>query len=337
MTGIEPYLPLIWAGLLATAVALYVILDGFDLGLGILFWTTRDETSRDDMMSSVAPFWDGNETWLILGGGGLFAAFPIAYAIVMSALYVPIILMLLALILRGVAFEFRWAAKPHHKLWDFAFAAGSTLAALAQGFVLGGLIQGIEVKDGAFAGGPFDWLSPFSVACGLGLVTGYALLASCWLLMKTSGAVHLHAQRLAPMLLMGVAGFAALVSLWTPLRYPFIAERWFSMPNIFFLWPLPLATAWLAYQVHRALQRGESVKPFFGVVGIFLCCFAGLAISAYPYLVPRSIDLWQAAGAPGSLIFMLFGVLFLLPIVLGYTAFVYWTFRGRLRAGEGYH
>ncbi|ACB96846.1 cytochrome d ubiquinol oxidase subunit II [Beijerinckia indica] len=337
MTGLEPYLPLIWAGILATAVGLYVILDGFDLGLGILFFTTRDETARDDMMSSVAPFWDGNETWLVLGGGGLLAAFPLAYSIIMPALYIPIILMLLALILRGVAFEFRWAAKPWHGFWDVAFAGGSTLAALAQGFVLGGLIQGITVKDNAFAGGPFDWFSPFALLCGFGLVAGYGLLACCWLLMKTSGGLAAHARRLALPFLLAVVFCAAVVSIWTPLRYPAIAERWFSTPNIFYLWPLPAATGALAFLVFRALRRGDDFIPFFGVVGIFLLCFAGLAISAYPYLVPHSIDLWQAAGAPESLKFMLIGVSILLPVILGYTIFVYWTFRGRLRVGEGYH
>ena len=337
MSGIDWYLPIIWAAILATAVIMYVILDGFDLGLGILFTTTREESYRDDMMSSIAPFWDGNETWLVLGGGGLLAAFPLAYSIIMPALYIPVILMLLALILRGVAFEFRWAAKPHHRAWDWAFAGGSIVAAFAQGLVLGGLIQGITVEDRAFAGGNFDWLSPFSIMCGLGLVAGYGLLASCWLMLKTAGPVSAHARRLAPYFLIAVAGFAALVSLWTPLRFPHIWERWFSTPNIFFLWPLPLATAGLVLFVWRAIGRGADIGPFLGVIGIFLLCFAGLAISAYPYLIPASLDIWQAAAATSSLKFMLAGVALLLPMILGYTFFVYWTFRGKLREGEGYH
>jgi cytochrome d ubiquinol oxidase subunit II len=337
LTGIDWILPVVWTGILATAVIMYVILDGFDLGLGILFFTTKDESFRDDMMSSVAPYWDGNETWLVLGGGGLFAAFPRAYSIIMPALYIPIILMLLALILRGVAFEFRWAAKPHHQIWDWAFMAGSTLATFAQGLVLGGLLQGIKVENQAFAGDAFDWLSPFSVMCGLGLASGYSLLASCWLRVKTSGPLALHARKLAPRLLLLVGFFAGLVSLWTPLRSPFIAERWFSSPNIFYLWPLPLATILLLYSVNKSIAKGAELMPFFGVIGIFLCCFIGLAISAFPYLIPNSLDLWQAAAAPSSLKFMLAGVMVLLPVILGYTLFSYWAFRGKLGEGEAYH
>lgn len=337
MSGIDWLLPIIWAGILAIAVAMYVILDGFDLGLGILFTTTRNEKYRDAMMTSVAPYWDGNETWLVLGGGGLLAAFPRAYSIIMPALYIPIILMLLALILRGVAFEFRWAAKPHHHMWDVAFAFGSTLAAFAQGLVLGGLIQGIKVENGAFAGSDFDWLSVFSLMCGLGIVAGYALLACCWLLLKASGGVALHARELAPRFLCIVGIFAAVVSLWTPVRFTFIAERWFSIPNILFLWPLPVFTGLLGFFVYRWIHDDAEVKPFFGVIGIFLACFAGLAISAYPFLIPGSLNIWQAAAAPASLKFMLAGVSVLLPVILGYTFFSYWAFRGKLAEGEGYH
>jgi len=330
-------LPLVWAAIIATGVAMYVILDGFDLGVGILFPTTRSERSRDAMISSIAPFWDGNETWLVLGGGGLLAAFPGAYSVIMPALYIPMILMLLALILRGVSFEFRWTAKPYRRAWDWAFAGGSILAAFAQGLVLGGLIQGIKVEDGAFAGGPFDWFSAFALMCGFGLVAGYGILGACWLLIRTTGEVEAHARRMAPLLLAAVAAFAALVSLWTPLRYDHIWVRWFSTPNIYFLWPLPLVTAALVAFVWRAIARGDEVTPFFGVIGVFLLCFLGLAISSYPYLVPPSIDLWQAAAGRASLEFMLYGVGIMLPLILGYTAFVYWTFRGKLREGESYH
>lgn len=330
-------LPLVWTVIIATGVAMYVILDGFDLGVGILFPTTRSERSRDAMMNSVAPFWDGNETWLVLGGGGLLAAFPGAYSVIMPALYIPVILMLLALILRGVSFEFRWTAKPYQQAWDWAFAGGSILAAFAQGLVLGGLLHGIKVENGAFAGGPFDWFSAFSLMCGLGLVAGYGLLGACWLLIRTTGEVESHARNMARLFLAAVAIFAALVSLWTPLRYEHIWERWFSTPNIFFVWPLPLVTAALVVFVWRAIARGGEVKPFVGVIGIFLLCFLGLAISSYPYLVPPTIDLWQAAAAPASLQIMLYGVAIMLPLIFGYTAFVYWTFRGKLREGESYH
>jgi cytochrome d ubiquinol oxidase subunit II len=330
-------LPLVWVVIISTGVVMYVILDGFDLGVGILFPTTRSESARGMMMNSVAPFWDGNETWLVLGGGGLLAAFPGAYSVIMPALYIPMILMLLALILRGVSFEFRWTAKPYRQAWDWTFAGASFVAAFAQGLALAGLIQGIKVENGAFAGGPFDWFSAFAVMSGFGLVAGYGLLGACWLLIRTTGEVERHARRMAPLFLGAVALFAALVSLWTPLRYDHIWARWFSVPNIFFLWPLPLVTAALVVFVWRAIARGDEVKPFLGVIGIFLLCFLGLAISAYPYLVPPSIDLWQAAAGPASLQIMLYGVAIMLPLILGYTAFVYWTFRGKLREGESYH
>jgi cytochrome d ubiquinol oxidase subunit II len=337
MADIEWYLPVVWTCIIGLAVAMYVILDGFDLGVGILFPTTSSERSRDAMISSVAPFWDGNETWLVLGGGGLLAAFPGAYSVIMPALYIPLILMLLALILRGVSFEFRWTAPTYRKAWDYAFAGGSCLAAFAQGLVLGGFLQGIKVENGAFAGGPFDWFSAFSVMCGFGLVAGYGLLGACWLLIRTTGPVENHARRVAPYFLAAVALFAAAVSIWTPLREAYIWDRWFSTPNIFFLWPLPVATAALVAIVWRAIARGDEVTPFFGVVGIFLLCFLGLAISSFPYLVPPSITLWQAAAAPSSLIIMWIGVSVMLPLILVYTAFVYWTFRGKLREGESYH
>jgi len=337
MTIADWYLPVIWAGIIGTAAIMYVILDGFDLGLGILFPLARTEAYRDGMMTSVAPFWDGNETWLVLGGGGLLAAFPLAYSIVLPALYIPVILMLLALILRGVAFEFRWASKPNHRFWDIAFSGGSITAAFAQGCVLGGMLQGITIANGRFTGGPLDWLSLFSVMCGLGLIAGYGLLAACWLMMKTRGDLAIVARGLAARFLIAVAIFAGLVSLWTPIRYGRIALRWFSFPNVLFLWPLPLATLALGYLVWRWIEEGSEFKPFFGVIGIFLLCFAGLAISSYPYLVPPSIDVWQAAAAPASLKFMLAGVSVLLPLILIYTGFVYWTFRNRLGPGESYH
>lgn len=336
MTNLDWYLPVIWTGVIATGVAMYVILDGFDLGIGVLFLTTRNERFRNAMMTSVAPFWDGNETWLVLGGGGLLAAFPLAYSIIMPALYIPVILMLLALILRGVAFEFRWTAKPKW-LWSVAFSGGSIVAAFAQGLILGGLLQGITVRNDEFAGGPFDWYSIFSLMSGFGLIAGYGLLGACWLILKTSGDLQRHARRLAPFFLVAVALFAALVSIWTPLRYAHIGARWFATPNIYFLWPLPLATAALFILIWRWIAGGDEAKPFFGVIGIFLLCFLGLAISSYPYLVPPSVDLWRAAAASASLKIMLVGVVIMLPLILGYTAFVYWTFRGKLREGEGYH
>jgi len=337
MTGIEFTVPVVWALLIGTAVALYIVLDGFDLGLGILFPFFRSESDRDQMMNSVAPFWDGNETWLVLGGGGLWVAFPKAYAVIMPALYIPVILMLLALVFRGVAFEFRWVAKPHHRKWDIAFAAGSTVAALSQGVILGGLLQGVIVVDGQFAGGPLDWLTPFSLLCGVGVVAGYALLGATWLLMKTEGPVEQRARRMAPALLALLMVFVAGVSLWTPLAIERIAERWFSVPNLYFLAPVPLVTALLAWSCWHGIVGGRSAAPFLPAVGIFLLAYSGLVISNAPWLVPPSLTLWDSAAYVGSQVFMLIGTTLLLPMVLGYTVFVFWVFRGKLRPGEGYH
>ena len=333
----EWYLPVIWAGVIGVAVALYVVLDGFDLGIGILFPFARNEAERDQMMNSVAPFWDGNETWLVLGGGGLWVAFPQAYAVIMPALYLPVIVMLLALVFRGVAFEFRWIAVTSKKYWNFAFVAGSELAAFAQGVILGGLIQGIRVENGQFAGGPFDWATPFALLCGLGVVAGYALLGATWLVMKTDGPVQASARQNAVTLLLVVLGFMALVSLWTPLTIPRIAERWFSLPNIFYLSPVPIVTALVAFAAWRALARGAEFLPFFCAIALFLLGFLGLAISCFPYLVPPALTVWQTAAVPASQIFTLVGTVVLLPIILGYYVFVYWLFRGKVRAGEGYH
>jgi len=333
----EWYLPVIWAALIGTAVALYVILDGFDLGIGILFPFTKDDKERDQMIASIAPFWDGNETWLVLGGGGLWVAFPRAYAVVMPALYLPVIVMLLGLIFRGVAFEFRTVAVTSKKYWTFAFAAGSTLAAFCQGLILGGLVQGIKVENGAFAGGAFDFATPFALLCALGVVAGYALLGACWLTMKTDGAVARRAREHARLLLLGVLVFMAIVSVWTPLEFPRIRTRWFSLPNILFLWPVPVVTALTAYLAWRWLEAGRDIPPFLAAIVLFMLGYAGLAISVFPYLVPPSITIWEAAAAPASQIFMLLGTLPLLPIILTYTGFVYYLFRGKVREGESYH
>jgi cytochrome bd ubiquinol oxidase subunit II len=332
----EWYLPVIWAALIGTAVVMYVILDGFDLGVGILFPFARNERERDQMMRSVAPFWDGNETWLVLGGGGLWVAFPRAYAVVMPALYLPVIVMLLALVFRGVAFEFRTVS--HSKTWlSVAFTIGSTVAAFAQGVILGGLIQGIQVRDGAFSGGSFDWATPFALTCGLSLVAGYGLLGATWLAMKTEGPVGERARGQAKTLLLTVLVFMVIVSIWTPLTEPRIAARWFALPNFYFLWPVPVVTALTAYLAWRWIENGREVPPFLATIVLFLLGFLGLAISNFPYLVPPSLTIWDTAAAPASQIFMLLGTLLLLPMVLGYVAFIYWLFRGKVREGESYH
>jgi cytochrome d ubiquinol oxidase subunit II len=331
----EWYLPAIWAALIGTAVALYVILDGYDLGVGMLFPFTRSEAERDQMMRSIAPFWDGNETWLVLGGGGLLAAFPLAYAVILPALYLPVIVMLLGLIFRGIAFEFRTVS--HSKTaWNVAFTAGSTVATFAQGVVLGGLIQGIPVENNAYAGGPFDWATPFVLFCGLALIAGYLLLGATWLTMKTEGVVADRARAQSKVILLVVLGMMAVVSLWTPYAHPRIAERWFTLPNILYLWPIPVVTAAVAYGLWRALERGREVMPFLATIALFLLGYLGLVISNFPYLVPPSLTVWETAAAPASQIFMLLGTLLLLPIILGYIAFVYWLFRGKVKAGESY-
>lgn len=333
----EWYLPVIWGVIIGVAVIMYVVLDGFDLGIGILFPFAKEEKERDTMMNTVAPFWDGNETWLILGGGGLWVAFPKAYAVVMPALYLPVIIMLLALVFRGVAFEFRWVAQTSRRLWNIAFAGGSLVASFFQGVILGGLLQGPTVVNGAFAGGPLDWATPFAALCGVGVVAGYALLGATWLVMKTEGTVAAQARRHAVPLLFAVLALMAVVSLWTPLAFDRIAQRWFTFPNLFILAPVPVMTALLAYAVWHWLRTGREMLPFFGTIGLFVLGFLGLAISTFPYLVPPSLTVWQTAAAAPSQILMLFGVIFLLPVVLGYMAFVYWIFRGKVREGEGYH
>ncbi len=342
-------LPMVWAAILAVAVAMYVVLDGFDLGVGMLFPLFHAEPDRDRMMNSVAPFWDGNGTWLVLGGGGLWVAFPRAYAIIMPALYLPIIVMLLALILRGVSFEFRWIGKPNHRVWDWAFAFGSTLAAFCQGLVLGGLLQGIHIANGVFAGGSFDWFAPFPLACGLCVIVGYMLLGACWLVMKTEHDLQARVRSVAYPILFAMLVAIAIVSIWTPMMLPRIYDRWFTLPNFWYLLPLPLTTLVAAWSCWSGLKKHRPVQPFLSAIGLFLLAYIGLLISNVPYLVPpdagslhagsaaaaAGLTIMDAAAAPASQQFLLVGTVFLLPVILGYTVFVYWVFRGKV--GEGYH
>ena len=333
----EWYLPVIWAALIGVAVAMYVILDGFDLGVGILFPVFTSDRHRDLMVNTVAPFWDGNETWLVLGGGGLWVAFPRAYAVLMPAMYIPIILMLLALVLRGVAFEFRSVARTSKPWWNRAFWLGSTLAGFFQGVILGGIIQGIKVANGEYAGGALDWATPFAFICGLGVIAGYALLGATWLVMKTEGELADRAREHAKTLILLVLAFMAVVSVWTPLATERIAARWFSLPNFLFLWPVPILTAAVAWFGWKWIVDGREVLPFFAAIALFLLGYLGLVISWFPYLVPPSLTVWETAAVPASQIFVLLGVLLLLPIILIYIGFVYWLFRGKVREGEGYH
>jgi cytochrome bd ubiquinol oxidase subunit II len=329
-------LPLIWAGILGIAVALYVILDGFDLGIGILFPFAKDDSERDRMLASIAPFWDGNETWLVLGGGGLLVAFPRAYSILMPAFYLPLIVMLLALVCRGVTFEFRGIAQ-RKPFWNAVFAAGSTLAGLCQGFVLGGLVQGVKIENGAFAGGPLDWATPFGLLCGVGVVAGYALLGATWLMLKTDGDMARRAAAKAKVLLVAVLVFMAAVSLYTPLAFPRIAQRWFTLPNLIYLSPVPILTALIALAQWRFIGAQRALAPFLLTVALFLLGYLGLVISTAPYIVPPQLTIWDAAAAPSSQAFMLIGTLVLLPLILGYTALTYWLFRGKVQEGAAYH
>lgn len=327
---------LIWAGLIAIAVFAYVVLDGFDLGVGILF-PVLDDGEKDAAMNSIAPIWDGNETWLVLGGGGLFAVFPLAYAVIMPAMYAPIIAMLLALIFRGVAFEYRYRTKEKRYLWDRAFFGGSLIAAFCQGTILGALLQGVEVTGRQFSGGALDWLSPFSMFCGVAVVFGYTLLGGCWLLIKTTGSIEekLYARcRLLSLLFLGCVG---IVSVWLPLMSDAIAERWFTFPNSSVYFLIPFISAIAAYKLWLALNEKDPVSAYCWTLIIYFMAFVGFAVSVFPYLVPRAITIWDAAGPDASLGFLLVGAVILLPIILAYTAYSYWVFRGKVREDEGYH
>jgi cytochrome d ubiquinol oxidase subunit II len=330
-------LPLVWAGLIAFAVLAYVVLDGFDLGVGILFPFVQGEANRDEMMNSVAPVWDGNETWLVLGGGGLFAVFPLAYAVIMPALYAPIIAMLLGLVLRGVAFEFRWKTQRGKFLWDWAFAAGSTIAAFAQGVALGALVQGIPVSGRAYAGGWWDWLTPFSLVTGIAVVVGYALLGSTWLVLKTEGRVRDAAFAFARITAIGTLGLIAVVSVWTPFLSEIFMRRWFAWPQILFVAPVPALVALAAFVLIRGLTQRNERTPFIASLALFVLCFVGLLISFFPYLVPTSVTIWEAAAPDASLQFLLTGAAVLIPLILVYTAYSYWVFRGKVNSMGGYH
>ena len=322
-------LPLIWYALIITAILLYVILDGFDLGIGILFPFAPTDQCRDRMMNSIAPFWDGNETWLVLGGGGLFAAFPLAYAILMPALYIPVIIMLLGLIFRGVAFEFRFKANRSQRIWNYAFHFGSLAAAFMQGVIIGATVQGVKVVERGFAGGPFDWLNAYSLMTGIALVFGYALLGATWLVMKTDGETQVWARRCAGYVLGYVGLGLAMVSVSMPMMNEDIRQLWFGRPNVYFLMLVPLVTATLFVMIWLDLHRGREYRPFLLSIGVFLTGYLGLGISLWPWLVPFAVTFRQAAAAGPSQSLLLVGTLIMLPVVLGYTAFCYYLFRGK--------
>jgi len=329
-------LTLISAAVIVFGVVMYVILDGFDLGVGILFAVAPDTTARDTMINSIAPVWDGNETWLVLGGTVLFGAFPVAYAVALPAFYIPIMVLLFALIFRGVAFEFRHRADTSKRLWTTAFCAGSVIAALAQGALLGALISGTAVVDKQFAGGPFDWLTPLSAITALALVAGYALLGATWLVLKTEGPLQDWARRTARVLAVAVMAFMAIVSLVTPLTHEAIAERWFGGLHLAYLAPVPVVTAAVGFALWRGLRLGWERAPFMLAIALFLLGFLGLAISLWPHIVPPSLTVWDAAAPPSSQVFVLIGVAVTLPMILIYTWYAYHVFRGKASAAGGY-
>jgi cytochrome d ubiquinol oxidase subunit II len=328
-------LVLVWAFIIGFGIIMYVMMDGFDLGVGILFPFAPSEQDRDTMMNSVAPVWDGNETWLVLGGAGLLAAFPLVYSILLPALYIGVFLMLAGLIFRGIAFEFRFKAHSSRYLWNWAFAGGSTVAAFAQGVVVGSYIQGYETANRVYVGGALDWLTPFTIMTGFGLIAGYALLGSTWLIMKTEGPLQEWAYKISLPLLATVLVVFGVIGVWTPFVDDMVRSRWFD--NLSVIWVLPFLTLLFAFKIFRSVRNRLEGMPFVATIGLFVTTYLGLIVSRWPYVVPPNYTLWDAASAYNSQMFLLIGLLVAVPFVLAYTAWTYWVFRGKVRAGEVYH
>lgn len=326
----------LWMCLVGVVIILYVILDGFSLGVGILFPFARDEQQRDIMMAGITPVWDANQTWIVFGGGALFAVFPMIYTVLFSALYVPLFTFLFGLIFRGVAFEFR-ANSSHITAWNRAFFGGSIVAAFAQGLTLGAYITGIKVENGVFAGGAFDWLSPFSIMVGLALIAGYALLGSCYLIIKTTGPVQQRAYTQAWYAAWAVAAFMFVVSVWTPAAAPDIVHRWWTLPRILFVWLFPvMGVAGFIFFLKSVKERSER-KPFLASLIMFFSAYLGLQSGVFPYAIIPDVTIYEAAAQPYTQKITLIGVVIILPVVLGYTIYSYWVFRGKVSEDEGYH
>lgn len=330
-------LALIWAGIIGFAVFVYVVMDGFDLGVGILFSRFSQGEDRDTAMNSIAPYWDGNETWLVLGGGGLLAAFPTAYAVLLPAAYPLVIAMLVGLIFRGVAFEFRWRDPRHQPLWDLSFMGGSIIAAMAQGMILGTIVQGIKIDNHAYAGGLFDWMTPYTLLTGVGVVAGYALLGAAWLVWRTEGRIQAHARGMVAGLAVVVLGLIGAVSLATVFLQGAYWQRWFEMPRLLLVIPVPVLTALAGWNLIRSAGRHPDYMPFLMALGIFALGFAGLAISIYPNILPPSLSIHAAAAPDRSLSFLLAGAMVVIPLILIYTGWAYWVFRGKTDGKGGYH
>ena len=339
----EYWLPVAWFGVIGFGVLMYVLLDGFVLGLGVLAPFAQDEHQLDHMMNTAAPIWDGNETWLVLGGAGLLAAFPKAYALILSALYLPVLMMLVALVFRGVAFEFRFKARRGKRLWGAAFALGSLCAAFWQGVILGALVEGMPLKEGKYIGGTpfnsmFDFFSPFSMLTGAAVVFGYALLGACWLILKTEGPLQAVARTLARPLMLVVVVFMGLVSAWLPFLDSHLMARWFQGHNFLWLSPVPVLVALNAVALWLAvMQEGRDAKPFLLTLCFFALGFAGLVLGIWPNIVPPALTIWEAASPPSSQGFVLVGLVVMLPVILGYTFWSYRVFAGKVAADSGYH
>ena len=334
----ETVLPVIWFGVIGFGVLMYVLLDGFVLGLGILAPFADDGHQLDQMMNTAAPIWDGNETWLVLGGVALLAAFPAAYALVLSALYLPVLLMLIALIFRGVAFEFRFKARRARRFWGGAFAVGSLLASFAQGVILGALVEGMPLQEGRYVGGALGWFSPFSMLTGMAVVFGYALLGSTWLILKTEGRLQQIARTLTRPLVLVVAAFMGLVSAWLPFLESQVMERWFEGNNFLWLSPVPLLVLANAVLLWRAAMReGRDATPFLLTLCFFFLGFVGLVLGMWPNIVPPTLSIWEASSPTSSQGFLLVGLVVLLPLILGYTGWSYYVFRGKIGSDSGYH
>ncbi len=331
-------LAVIWFGIIVFANLMYIVMDGFDLGIGIIFPFNKDKTERDMMVNTVAPVWDGNETWLVLGGAALYGAFPLAYAVILDALSIPLTIMLFGLILRGVAFEFRFKATEHHRpLWDKAFIVGSYVTTFIQGAAVGTVLNGFEVSGRTFAGSAMSWLAPFPLFCGFGLLVTYALLGSSWLIMKTEHDLHRKMSALTPPLVLALLVIIAIISVWTPLTHMDIAHRWFTLPNIFWFLPVPLLVLMCAWGILRGVKRQAHYSPFLLTLALIFLGFSGLGISIWPNIIPPNISIWAAASTDASLKFMLFGAVIIIPVILIYTFWSYYVFRGKIKADEGYH
>jgi cytochrome bd ubiquinol oxidase subunit II len=336
IVDVVPHLPVLFAAVVAFCVVVYVLADGFDLGVGILFLLAPRNQDRDLMMASVEPLWDGNETWLVMGGTLLLATFPAGYYVLLPAFYLPVMFMLFALIFRGIAFEFRLQSERFRWIWDLAFAGGSLLATLCQGFILGGLINGVTVREGMFAVGALDVFSLLGLLCGVGLVGGYALLGAGWLIWKTDGETQAFARRVAHSALILTATMMLLVSAWSAWSVPEVAQRWFAWPNIAYLAPVPVVTAAVLLTLWQCVWRWREAETFLLGIVVFLLGFAGLVVSLWPYVVPRHVTIWDGISDPQTLAFAGVGVAIIMPIVLAYQAHAHWVFRGKTRRLEGY-